>query len=62
MICSVLKVKFGCLNKAVSTYARVMNSFGLSKSTLNCAFITVLPKLFPYKIAGTGALTPKGQE
>ena len=36
---------------------RVMTPFELSKSTPNYVYFTLLSKMFPYKIAGTGALT-----
>ena len=44
-------MELGCRNRAVSTYVKVMTPFGLSKSTLNYVYFTLLP----YKIAGTGA-------
>ena len=57
-ICCELKVELGCRNRAVSTNARVMTPYDLRKSTLNYVYFTLLPQFLPYKIAGTGALTP----
>ena len=39
-----------------------MTPFGLSKSTQNYVYFTLLPKLIPYNVAGTGAQNEQEQD
>ena len=58
LVTFVVNLRLSWAFVAASTNASVLTPFGLIKRTMNYVCLTLLPKLLPYKIAGTEALTP----